>query len=101
MKLLVKLIYMILKKQIQRIILRKQDWKDEHLNRKHKTNYPWCPLCVARKIGEDNPQKNLVPPQQDPSQEGMEYLRNNYKPEELYRNVISTGDVAEVVEKVV
>lgn len=71
----------------------KENWKEDHLARKHNINLPWCPLCVARKEGEDNPLQHLVPPQQDPSQEGLEYLKPNYRPEVSYANVIESGEV--------
>lgn len=75
--------------------LKKENWKEEHLAKRHKVNYPWCPLCLARKQGEDNPQQHLVPPQQDESQAGMDYLKKDYQPEEVYSNVISSGTVIE------
>lgn len=71
--------------------LKKENWKGEHLAKRHKVNYSWCPLCLARKQGEDNPQQHLVPPQQDKSQKGMEYLKKGYKPEISYSEVIETG----------
>ena len=76
-------------------MLKKENWKQEHMNKRHKVNYGWCPLCVARKKGEDNPQQHLVPPQQDPSQTGMEYLKGNYKPEDSYGDVVGVGNVDE------
>ncbi len=73
------------------ITLKKEKWDEEH--HLHKVNYNWCPLCLARKEGEDNPQQHLVPPQQDPSQNGLEYLKPGYKPEIAYKNAIGKGDV--------
>lgn len=75
--------------------LKKENWKEEHLSKRHKVNYTWCPLCLARKEGEDNPPQHLVPSHQDPSQEGMDYLKQDYKPEEVFSHVISTGTVVE------
>ena len=73
--------------------LKKENWKEEHLGKLHKTNFPWCPLCVAKDIGEKDPQKHLVPPQQDPSQTGMDYLKPDYKPDsnKYYGDVVDTG----------
>ena len=73
------------------MILKKEKWDEEH--HLHKPDYSWCPLCVARKVGKDNPQKHLVPPQQDPSQAGMEYLKKGYRPEIVYKDIIGKGDV--------
>ena len=75
------------------ITLKKEKWNEEH--HLHKPNYPWCPLCVARKEGEDNPQEHLVPPSQDPSQDGLNYLKKGYKPEITYKNVITSGSVSQ------
>ena len=73
------------------ITLKKEKWNEEH--HLHKTNYIWCPLCLARKEGEDNPQKHLVPPQQDSSQTGLNYLKKGYRPEIAYKSAISKGEV--------
>ena len=71
--------------------LEKGNWKEDHLGRLHSANFPWCPLCVARDKGEANPPQHLVPPQQDPSQVGMDYLKPDYKPDgsKYYGGVIS------------
>lgn len=78
-------------------MLKKENWKTEHMNKRHKVNYPWCPLCVARDKGEKNPPKHLVPPQQDPSQKNMDYLKKRYKPNSstYYGSVVEKGTVAE------
>ena len=75
--------------------LKKENWKGEHLNKLHKKNYIWCPLCVARDKGEKNPPQHLVPPQQDPSQVGMDYLKEGYRPDspDYYGGVIDKGGV--------
>ena len=76
-------------------MLKKENWKIEHLNKRHKVNYPWCPLCIAKKNGEDNPPRHLTPPHQDDSQVGMEYLKAGYRPEEVYKEVIESRHVEE------
>ena len=70
-------------------------WKDEHLAKLHTRNFSWCPLCVARAQGEANPQQHLTPPQQDPSQTGMDYLKPDYKPDDpaYYGGAIASGKV--------
>ncbi len=73
-------------------IIKKENWQEDHMNSLHTPNYGWCPLCVARKEGDDNPQQHLTPPQQDPSQTGLKYLKANYKPDEEYAGVITSGD---------
>ena len=72
--------------------LSKRNWKEDHLARLHNENYDWCPLCVARAEGEDNPPQHLVPPQQDPSQTGMKYLQEGYDPKIEYKHVIEDSD---------
>lgn len=34
-------------------MLNKDNWKEEHLSKKHLENHDWCLLCVARKNGEN------------------------------------------------
>lgn len=75
------------------ITLKKEKWDEEH--HLHKLNYTWCPLCVARQIGEDNPQQHLVPPHQDPSQIGMDYLKKGYDPKVEYASVITVGEISQ------
>lgn len=65
----------------------------------HTTNYAWCPLCVARKAGEDNPPQHLTPPQQDPSQKDMDYLKDDYKPDDAkYFGSVIEADIVEEAE---
>lgn len=80
--------------------LQKANWKEEHLAKRHQTNFDWCPLCIARLEGEEHPPQHLTPPQQDPTQEGMAYLDVHDKIEERHKNVIEkSGEVDEVIEK--
>lgn len=72
--------------------LNKKNWKEEHLDKRHRMNYEWCPLCLARQEGENNPLLNIVPPQQDDSQVGMDYLSSDYRPETKYSDVIVNVD---------
>jgi len=39
--------------------LKKENWREDHLNFKHiDTFYTWCPLCMAKQDGEKNEVKN-------------------------------------------
>jgi len=74
--------------------LSKSKWKEEHLSKLHTENQAWCPLCRARELGEANPPQHLVPPHQDPSQQDMDYVKPDYKPDDAkyYANIIQEDE---------